>query len=94
MRCFPHCLLLRTSIIQCATNGFCLFLPRWNPLIKVYSIEYFNFYHKVRRVRVLEDFNCILLGGWTLILGIGLGRPVGRAARTGLASPNTDSKSG
>ena len=55
------------SITQCTTTEFLLFLQRWNSLIESYNLDYFNIYHMVRCVCVLENFNCMLLGGWTLI---------------------------
>ena len=64
--CFSHCFLLRTSITQCAMNGFSSFLKRWNPLIKYYNIGYFNIYYMAKCVCVFEDFNCMLLDNWTL----------------------------
>ena len=65
VRWFSHCLLLRTSIIQCATDEFSSFLKHWNPLTEHYIMSYFNFYHMTRSVCVFENFNCILLGGWS-----------------------------
>ena len=59
----PHCLLLRTSITQCAMDGFASFLKHWNSLIEGYNMGAFDIYYIVRCVRVLEDFNCMLLGG-------------------------------
>ena len=32
-------------------------------------MSYFNIYHMARCVCVFENFNCIVFGGWTLILG-------------------------
>ena len=69
-RCFPRCFFLRTSIASCAMNGFFSFLQRWNSLIEVYSLVIFDLYHIGALVCVLENFNCIVLGDWTLILGI------------------------
>ena len=61
----------RISIASCAANGFSSFLRRWNPLIEDYNLVLSSFYHIALMVCVLEDFNCMLLGGWTLMLGIG-----------------------
>ena len=59
-QCISHCSLLRTSITQCATDKFALFLKRWNSFIEGYHIDTFDIYHIVDSVCVLKDFNCML----------------------------------
>ena len=66
MRWFPRCFFLRISTTQCATSGFASFLKCWNPLIEGYNSVTFDFYHDAVLMCVLENFNCMLLGGWTL----------------------------
>ena len=51
--------------------NFFSFLRRSIPLIEIYNMSYFNIYHMARYVCVLEVFNCMLLRGWTLNLGVG-----------------------
>ena len=57
---------LQWRITHCATNGFASFLQRWIPLIEGYNSAAFIVYHIAILGCVLEDFNCMLLGGWTL----------------------------
>ena len=59
----PHSLRPHLPITQCATDGFGSFLWRWISLIEVYNMVDFSIYHIARCVRVLEEFDCILLGG-------------------------------
>ena len=59
LRGLLHYLLLQTSIIQCATDGFSSFLHRWIPLIESYNFVIFNFYYVHGLLCVLEKCHCM-----------------------------------
>ena len=69
---FEIVLLLRTLISQCVISEISSFLQRWTRLNESYNSVVFNFYHIVKLMRVLENFNCILFDDWTLMLDIRL----------------------
>ena len=43
-----------------------LFLQRWNSFIKRHNLNYFDIYHMIKYLCILEEFNCILLDDWIL----------------------------